>query len=78
MFFQSLVTLSVRTYAQDNEERVADLRTRGGEQEVDLIVERRDGRVVAFGVKLPTTVDDRDVRHLRWLSERIGPDAPAR
>ena len=72
--FESLVTLSVRTYAQTNEARVGHLRTRGGEHEVDLIVERRDGRVVALEVKLSATVDDADTRHLRWLAERLGPD----
>ena len=72
--FESLVTLSVRTYAQTNEARVGHLRTRGGEHEVDLIVERRGGRVVALEVKLSATVDDADTRHLRWLAERLGPD----
>jgi hypothetical protein len=43
-----------------------------GEHEVDLIVERDDGRILAIDVKLSTTVDDRDVRHLKWLSERLG------
>ena len=56
--FESLVTLSVRTYAQANEARVGHLRTRGGEREIDLVVERRDGRVVALEVKLSATVDD--------------------
>ncbi len=72
--FESLVTLSVRTCAQANEARVGHLRTRGGEREIDLIVERRDGRVVALEVKLSATVDDADTRHLAWLSERLGPD----
>ena len=72
--FESLVTQSVRVYAQANEARVSHLRTRGGEHEVDLIVERGDGRVVAMEVKLSATVDDDDVRHLRWLTERIGDD----
>ena len=72
--FESLVTLSVRTYAQANEARVGHLRTRGGEHEIDLVVERRDGRVVALEVKLSATVSDADTRHLAWLSERLGPD----
>ncbi len=71
--FESLVTLSVRTYAQHNEARVSHLRTRAGEQEVDLIVERADGGVVALEVKLSSLVDDHDVRHLHWLAKRIGP-----
>ena len=71
--FQSLVTLSVRAYAQQNEARVHHLRTHGGEREIDLIVERGDGRVVALEVKLSSTPHDRDVRHLRWLAEHLGP-----
>ena len=53
---------------------MAHLRTRGGEREIDLILERADGRVVALEVKLSATVDDEDVRHLRWLADRLGPD----
>ncbi|MCB0963696.1 MAG: ATP-binding protein, partial [Acidimicrobiales bacterium] len=72
--FESLVTLSVRTYAQANEARIRHLRTRGGEHEIDLIVERGDGRVLALEVKLSRTVRDDDLRHLRWLADSIGPD----
>lgn len=72
--FESLVTLSVRTYAQANEAAVSHLRTRAGEQEIDLIVERGDGRVVALEVKLSATVSDHDTRHLHWLKDRIGDD----
>ncbi len=72
--FQSLVTQSVLVYAQASESRVGHLRTHGGEHEIDLIVERRDGRVLALEVKLAHSVTDSDVRHLRWLSDRIGPD----
>ena len=72
--FQSLVTQSVLVYAQASESRVGHLRTHGGEHEIDLIVERRDGRVLALEVKLTHSVTDSDVRHLRWLSDRIGPD----
>ena len=43
-------------------------------ENVVSILERRDGRVVALEVKLSTTVKDRDVRHLRWLSDRLGDD----
>ena len=72
--YQSLVTLSVRVYAQANEAKVFHLRTQGGEHEVDLIVQGVDGRIVALEVKLAATVSDHDTRHLRWLAERIGPD----
>ena len=70
--FESLVTLDLRVYAQAAEATVKHLRTHGGEHEVDLIVERADGRVVAFEVKLSRTVSDDDVRHLRWLAGRVG------
>ena len=45
---KAFVTLDIRVYAQASEARVGHLRTAGGEREVDLIVERADGRVVAF------------------------------
>lgn len=70
--FESLVAQSVHVYAQASRARISHLRTHGGEHEVDLIAERRDGRVVALEVKLTATVDDADVRHLRWLADRIG------
>jgi predicted AAA+ superfamily ATPase len=70
--FESLLTLSLRVYAQAAEARVFHLRTSGGEHEVDLIVERADGRVVAVEVKLARDVGDADVRHLGWLAERLG------
>ena len=70
--FESLVTLSVRVYAQAAEARVGHLRTHRGLHEVDLIVERADGRVVAIEVKLTATPRDRDVEQLIWLRERLG------
>ncbi|HWH33559.1 MAG TPA: DUF4143 domain-containing protein [Egibacteraceae bacterium] len=70
--FESLAALSVRVFAQAAGARVWHLRTHGGGHEIDLIVERRDGAVVAIEVKLGSAVDDRDVAHLRWLASRIG------
>lgn len=72
--FESLVTLEVRTAAQAAGARVYHLRTKAGEREIDLIVERRDGRVLAIEVKLGRTADDGDVRHLNWLEREIGPN----
>ena len=72
--FESLVTLDVRVYAQLAEASVRHFRTWAGEHEVDLIVERPDGRIVAIEVKLARTVADDDdaVRHLIWLRDQIG------
>jgi len=72
--FESLVALSLRTYAQANEASVRHLRTRSGEHEIDFIIERGDGKVVAIEVKLSATPDRNDSRHLEWLADRIGPD----
>ncbi len=72
--FESLVTLSVRVYAQAAEASVGHMRTSQGAQEVDLIVERDDRKVVALEVKLSRSVDDNDVRNLHWLRDRIGTD----
>ena len=67
--FESLVTLSVRVFARACEARVNHLRAQGGEHEIDLIVERADGSVVALEVKLKAVIGDKDMRHLRWFGE---------
>ena len=72
--FESLVTLSARTYAQAAEASLHHLRTREGRHEVDLIVLREDQRVLAMEVKLSSTVTDDDVQHLHWLREQIKDD----
>jgi predicted AAA+ superfamily ATPase len=70
--FESLATLSARVYAQASEATVGHLRTFAGEREIDLVVQRRDGRVLAIEVKLARTVTEPDARHLRWLATEIG------
>lgn len=70
--FESLCTLSFRVYAQASEARVFHLRTSGGEHEVDLIIEREDGRVLAVEFKLARDIGSDDIRHLHWLAEQLG------
>jgi predicted AAA+ superfamily ATPase len=70
--FESLATQSVRVYATRNEAQVGHLRTARGRHEIDLVVERADGAVVAVEVKLARDVAPDDLRHLAWLSERLG------
>ena len=72
--FESLVTQSIRVYAQAGEAEVRHLRTMNGRREIDLIVVRADQRVVAVEVKLARSVDANDVKHLLWLREEIGED----
>lgn len=71
--FESLVTLSVRVYAQAAEARVAHLRTWSGHREIDLIVELGQA-ILAIEVKLGHTPEERDLRHLRWLRKELGDD----
>lgn len=71
--FESLVTLCVRVMAQVAESTVGHLRTRNGDHEVDLVLVRDDGRVIAIEVKLASTVGDRDTRHLHWFAKQLGP-----
>ena len=46
--------------------------TQRGEHEVDFIVIGPDDGIVAIEAKLSATVVDSDVKHLRWLRDRIG------
>lgn len=71
--FESLAALSVRTLAQSVGARVYHLRVDAGRHEIDLIVERA-GTVLAIEVKLAATVDNKDVRDLKWLADAIGPN----
>jgi len=70
--FESLVTQSVRVYADAAEATVGHLRSQDGRREIDLIVEGPGRRVLAIEVKLAATVSDRDVRHLNWLGTQLG------
>ena len=68
------MTLSVQVHAAVAGARVSHLRTQRGDHEVDLVVTRDDGRFVALEVKLAPVPTDEDIRHLRWLKERVGED----
>lgn len=70
--FESLVVLCARVYAQRSGAVCHHLRTQDGTHEIDVIVEGTDRRIVAIETKLGASVGDEDVKHLRWLSERLG------
>lgn len=72
--FETQAALDVRTYAQGAEARVGHFRTRDGDHEIDLVVERADQRIVAIEVKLARTINDEDVKQLAWLQDRMGED----
>lgn len=70
--FESLVTQSVQVYASLIGASVFHLRTKGGAQEIDLILEWPDRTVVAIEVKAAPTPRPGDTKHLLWLRRRIG------
>jgi predicted AAA+ superfamily ATPase len=72
--FEHLAALTVRVLASPTGARTRHLRTRRGDHEIDLIVERPDGRVLALEAKLAPIPSDRDAAHLLWLRDRLGPD----
>lgn len=72
--FDSLVTQSVRVYAQAAEAQVRHLRTYGGNHEIDVVVVRDDGKVLAIEVKLARVATDEHVQHLKWLRDQLGED----
>ncbi|MDR2347576.1 MAG: DUF4143 domain-containing protein [Bifidobacteriaceae bacterium] len=69
--FESLAVQTLRVLAELNESRAYHLRTADGRQEVDVIVQRPDLRVLAIEVKLSTAVRPADVAHLNWLEAQI-------
>ena len=52
--------------------RMFHLRESHGRQEVDLLLESADGRVVALEIKADASPPAKAARHLRWLRDRLG------
>jgi len=52
--------------------RLHHLRTEGGRQEVDLVLELTANRVIGFEIKAASAVDMKDARHLAWLRDELG------
>ncbi len=72
--FESLAALSLLVFAQAAGASVFHLRTHRGDHEVDFIVERPDGKVLAVEVKLTNAVDSTHMRQLHWLRGILGDD----
>ncbi len=43
-----------------------------GFREIDLIVQRTDGKILAIETKLSETVTKADFKHLNWLEAQLG------
>lgn len=52
--------------------RLYHLRSEGGRQEVDLVVELGGGRVIGIEIKATAAPAARDARHLAWLRDQLG------
>jgi predicted AAA+ superfamily ATPase len=48
------------------------LRDANGRHEIDLLIEARDGQMIAIEVKATAAPSRADARHLEWLRERLG------
>jgi predicted AAA+ superfamily ATPase len=68
--FESLMHLSLNVYATVNGAKLAYLKTRNADHEVDFIV-WRGTKVVAIEVKMTQAVDEKDVKNLLWLKANL-------
>ena len=72
--FEALATLSIRSLAESQFAKVMHFRDSKGFREIDMIIQRADGKVLAIETKLAETVDAKDLKHLNWLQHQIGGD----
>ena len=70
--FEHLVALSLKVMAEAAGANLFHLRTRDARAEVDFILQRPDGKILAIEAKLGETVTDKDTRHLIWLKNLLG------
>lgn len=70
----TFVASEIRTHlvAEVGHSRMFHLRTDGGRQEVDLLVEQPGGTVYGIEIKSTSAPRPTDARHLEWLAERLG------
>lgn len=52
--------------------RQSHLRTKGGREEIDIVIELPGRRVFAFEVKAGGAIGTNDAKHLYWLRDRLG------
>jgi predicted AAA+ superfamily ATPase len=69
--FESLIHLSLNVYSTVNGAKLAYLKTRNADREIDFIVQR-ESKVIAIEVKMAQVVDEKDVKNLLWLKSNLG------
>lgn len=70
-YLESFVAAQLRPEADAVDGHLSHLRTRGGEHEVDIVIDI-GGRLIAIDVKAGVNPTPRDARHLAWLRDRFG------
>jgi predicted AAA+ superfamily ATPase len=73
-FLETFVVGQLRPEAEISRSRprLHHLRTEGGRQEVDILVELGGKRVIGIEIKAGAAPTARDARHLAWLRDRLG------
>jgi hypothetical protein len=56
---------------------LSHLRERADGRGIDLIIERRDGTLVAIEIKASSQPTQAEASHLAWIRDRLGPDFAA-
>lgn len=69
--FESLVYQSLAVYCDINDATLSHLRIRGGEKEIDFIIQK-EGVLIAVEVKSKLSISDKDVANLNWFEKKIG------
>lgn len=72
--FESLAALTVRVIVETHGASVGHLRSYDNREEIDLIIEGDEGQLIGIEVKLSPDFRDHDLRHLKWLRERMPDD----
>jgi len=68
--FESLVYQSLATYTDICEAHLSHLRLRGGEKEIDFIVQKED-TLIAVEVKSKAKIEGKDVASLHWFEQKV-------
>ena len=71
--FESLIHLTLNTYASINNAKLYFLKTHKGDHEIDFIIQK-DLKIIAVEVKFSPTVSSADGKHLKWFIDKIGGD----
>jgi predicted AAA+ superfamily ATPase len=64
--------LLAELHATDRRDHAFHLRTEKGRQEIDLVVETDDQRIIAIEVKAQSAPSRDSAKHLIWLQQRLG------